>query len=215
MTATDPRAKIVVGVLTAPDSRERGLIDQLARLINDVFRTAETGLWRDGAARTTPSELAELVAAGQIAVARREGGIAGCIRLHDVAEDASEFGMLVADPDQRGIGVGRALVDFAEQHSCERGLRAMQLELLVPRDWSHPGKEFLKSWYARMAYRPIGTRRFDELYPHLAPLLATPCDLAVYVKSLPPAAGCDRLSDRGAPSSHSRPGRSPKAPDGG
>ena len=123
-------------------------------------------------------------------------------------EDASEFGMLVADPDQRGIGVGRALVDFAEQRSCERGLRAIQLELLVPRDWSHPSKEFLKSWYGRRAYRPIGTRRFEDVYPHHAPLLATPCDLAVYEKSLQPAAErADPRSDPAAPSSHAPPGR--------
>ena len=46
--------------------------------------------------------------------------------------------MLVAAPDQRGTGVGRALVAFAEQRSRERGLRAMQLELLLPRTWQHP-----------------------------------------------------------------------------
>jgi GNAT superfamily N-acetyltransferase len=200
MTANAPRAEVVVGILASPKSRERGLVDRLTRLINDVFRTAESGLWRNGAERTTPSELAELIAARQVAVARREGAIAGCVRIHDVAEDASEFGMLAADPDHRGTGVGRALVDFAEQHSRERGLRAMQLELLVPRDWLHPSKEFLKSWYARMAYRPISTRPFDDLYPHLAPLLATPCELAVYEKSLRPATNCDPPSDWATPS---------------
>jgi GNAT superfamily N-acetyltransferase len=185
--ASDPRAEIAIEMLAVPDSRERGLVDHLTRLINDVFRTAESGLWRDGAARTTASELTELIAARQIAVARREDRIVGCVRLHDVAEDVSEFGMLVADPDQRGIGVGRALVDFAERRSRERGLRAMQLELLVPRDWSHPSKEFLKSWYGRRAYRRIDTRRFEDVYPHHAQLLVTPCDLAVYEKSLQPA----------------------------
>jgi hypothetical protein len=48
--------------------------------------------------------------------------------------------MLVADLDQRGTGVGRALLDFAE--------------------WR------------------------GESHPHLAPLLATPCDLEVYGKPL-------------------------------
>lgn len=188
MTGKDPRRAIAVGLLDATDSRERGLVDQLARLINDVYRTAESGLWRDAAARTTPSELAELIAAREIAVARRNGGIAGCVRLHDVAQDASEFGMLVSDPDQRGTGVGRALVGFAERHSRERGRRAMQLELLVPRGWSHPSKEFLKSWYGRMGYRLVSARRIDAAYPHLAPLLATPCNLTVYEKPLEPGA---------------------------
>ena len=92
--------------------------------------------------------------------------------------------MLVAAPDQRGTGVGRALVAFAEEHSRERGLRAIQLELLVPRTWRHPSKEFLKAWYGRIGYRPVRTGTIDENHPHLAPLLATPCDLNVYEKPL-------------------------------
>jgi GNAT superfamily N-acetyltransferase len=179
-------SEIPIALLEAQDSHDDRLVDRLSRLINDVYRTAETGLWHDGAGRTTPSELAELIAAGEIAVATRDDGIVGSVRVHDVADDTSEFGILVAAPDQRGTGVGRALVDFAEAHSRERGLRAMQLELLVPRGWLHPSKEFLKSWYGRRGYRLISTRSFDEAYPHLAPLLATPCDLTVYEKPLQP-----------------------------
>ena len=85
------------------------------------------------------------------------GSIVGSVRVHDVADDASEFGMLVAAPDQRGTGIGRALLDFAERRSRERGLRAMQLELLVPRGWRHPSKEFLRAWYGRRGYRLIRT----------------------------------------------------------
>jgi hypothetical protein len=92
--------------------------------------------------------------------------------------------MLVAAPEQRGTGVGRALVAFAEQRSRERGLRAIQLELLLPRTWQHPSKEFLKSWYGRIGYRRVRTGSIDDVHPHLAPLLATPCDLAVYEKPL-------------------------------
>ena len=55
---------------------------------------------------------------------------------------------------------------------------------LVPREWRHPSKEFLKSWYGRIGYRVISTRRMDDTHPHLAPLLATPCDLQVYEKPL-------------------------------
>ena len=96
--------------------------------------------------------------------------------------------MLVAAPQQRGTGIGRALVDFAERHSRERGLRAIQLELLVPRAWRHPSKEFLKAWYRRRGYRLIRTGRIDDAHPQLAPLLATPCDLAVHEKPLQPHA---------------------------
>jgi hypothetical protein len=60
----------------------------------------------------------------------------------------------------------------------------MQLELLVPRHWRHPTKAFLAAWYGRRGYRLVRTTAFDESYPHLAPLLATPCDLQVHQKEL-------------------------------
>jgi GNAT superfamily N-acetyltransferase len=178
--------EIVVGLLAAAVGDDPGLVDQLTDLINDVYATAESGLWRDVATRTTAPELAELIRARQIAVATRQGHIVGSVRVHEVSHDMSEFGMLVAHPDHRGSGVGRALLDFAERRSRERGLRAIQLELLVPRAWSHPTKEFLKAWYGRSGYRVVRTASIDDEYPHLAPLLATPCDLEVHEKPLQP-----------------------------
>jgi GNAT superfamily N-acetyltransferase len=178
------RAGLTIELLNAEDSRDARLVGQLVDLINHVYAVAEAGLWIDGATRTTPAELAELIAAGEIAVARRDGEIAGSIRIRDVADDASEFGMLVAAFEQRGSGVGRGLVEFAERRTRERGRRAMQLELLVPREWEHPSKELLKAWYGRIGYRLIRSGSMQDSYPHLAPLLATPCDLLGYEKAL-------------------------------
>jgi GNAT superfamily N-acetyltransferase len=186
MTTPDLHAEIAIGLLQATDSSDARLIDELTRLVNEVYETAERGLWRDGAVRTTASELTELIAARQIAVATRRGRIVGSVRIHDVADDASEFGMLVAAPDERGTGVGRALLDFVERQGRDRGLRAIRLELLVPRGWRHPSKEFLKSWYGRRGYRLIRTGSLDDAYPHLAPMLATPSDLTMYEKPLQP-----------------------------
>lgn len=181
MSANDT---IAVRVLDPADSGDARLVEELTELINGVYVTAESGLWREGATRTTASELAELIGAREIAVAARDGQIAGAVRFHDVAADTSEFGMLAADPEQRGAGVGRALLDYAERQGRERGLRAMRLELLVPRAWRHPSKEFLKAWYGRRGYRLVRTTTIDEAYPHLAGLLATRCDLEVHEKPL-------------------------------
>jgi GNAT superfamily N-acetyltransferase len=150
-----------------------------------VYADAERGLWRDGTRRTSGAEVAELIAAGEVAVARhRDGRIVGSVHVRRIAEDTGELGMLVVAPDHRGLGIGRALVEFAERHSREQGLRAIQLELLVPRGWRHPTKEFLSSWYSRLGYRVVGVGRMDDAYPHLAPFLATPCDLQVREKPL-------------------------------
>jgi GNAT superfamily N-acetyltransferase len=173
-----------VELLDAAAGCDAALVDRLAELINRVYATAERGLWRDGMYRTTRPELANYIADGEIAVATRDGQIAGTIRVHDISEDTSEFGILVAATEYRSAGIGRALLDFAEQHSRERGRRTMQLELLVPREWSHPSKEFLKGWYGRRGYRLVRTTTLDESYPHLAPLLATPCVLEIHAKPL-------------------------------
>jgi GNAT superfamily N-acetyltransferase len=125
-----------------------------------------------------------LVAAGRIAIARMDHRIAGCVRLELVEDGPAELGMLAAAPELRGIGVGRQLVHFAEARSRDRAADIMQLELLVPQTWAHPSKEFLKAWYLRMGYQIVRKARFDEDYPGLASLLATPCDLLVFHKYL-------------------------------
>jgi GNAT superfamily N-acetyltransferase len=145
---------------------------------------AEDGLWIDGATRTTAGEVAELIRAGEIAVARLRGRIVGCVRIQRLDGQTGEFGMLVADTAHRGVGIGRQLVRFAERKCSAEGLSSVQLELLVPRGWTHPTKEFLSAWYTRIGYRVARTETIDETYPALAPLLATPCDFVIYQKAL-------------------------------
>jgi ribosomal protein S18 acetylase RimI-like enzyme len=153
-------------------------------LVNRVYATAEEGLWRAGTSRTTLAEVTELIRLGELAVARLNGRIVGAVRIQRLDGDTGEFGMLAADPDHRGIGIGRRLVDFAERLTADRGLRTMRLELLVPQTWMHPTKEFLHGWYTRIGYRVTRKGSIEEQYPNLAPLLATPCDFVIYHKDL-------------------------------
>jgi GNAT superfamily N-acetyltransferase len=176
-----------VEMLEATACADDGLVDELTRLVNRVYAVAEDGLWVDGATRTTPDEMAGLIAAGEVAVARDDatgGAIVGTVRVQQIDDATGELGMLVADPDRRGEGIGRDLIAFAEDRLRRRDVPTMQLELLVPRDWTHPVKAFLDEWYTRIGYRRVRTGRIDDDYPHLAPLLATPCDFVIYHKAL-------------------------------
>jgi GNAT superfamily N-acetyltransferase len=177
--------------LLAPGASDDGpLMKRIATLANEVYAVAEAGLWKRGTTRTTVDEVAELTRASEIAIARLSGAVVGCVHLQRLDPHTGRFGMLAADPDHRGAGVGRELVRFAEDTCRAEGLRTMRLELLVPRAWTHPSKEFLAAWYTRMGYRVAHTGTLDDDYPHLAPLLATPCDLVIYDKDLttPPSA---------------------------
>jgi len=160
------------------------LVAEVTDLVNRVYAMAEEGLWRDDATRTTAAGMAGFVRAGQIAVARLDATIVGCVRVQRLGGAVGELGMLAVGPGHRGLGIGRRLVGFAERLSREHGLSTTQLELLVPRTWTHPGKASLHVWYTRIGYRAVRKGSIDEQYPALAPLLATPCDFVIYHKDL-------------------------------
>jgi GNAT superfamily N-acetyltransferase len=177
-------ARLEVRLLRAAASADTPLMQRIADLANEVYAVAERGLWAHGATRTTTAEIAELTRAGQVATASLNGELVGCVRVQRLDGDTGEFGMLAADAAHRGIGVGRELLRFAERKCRAEGLGTMQLELLVPRGWTHPAKELLADWYTRIGYRVARTGTIEEAYPGLAPLLATPCDFVIYRKRL-------------------------------
>jgi GNAT superfamily N-acetyltransferase len=175
---------LAVDLLDATVGDDHDVVDWLTDLVNAVYATAESGLWRSDVTRTTTREMAALIRAHEIAVARLDGRSVGSVRVHAISDTMGEFGMLVVAPENRDAGVGRALVDFAERVCREGGLDAIQLEVLVPRGWQHPSKELLRAWYGRIGYRFVRTGRIDDDYPHLAPQLATACDFEIYEKPL-------------------------------
>ena len=167
-----------------PPSAGAVAIERVTALVNQVYAEAEKGLWRESTDRTSVGEVTGFAAAGEIAVASVAGDLAGVVRIRRLEDATGEFGMLAADPARRGLGIGRELVRYAERACRDAGCREMQLELLVPRDWTHPSKQFLAEWYRRLGYRVTHRADLAEDYPHLAPSLATPCDFLVYRKEL-------------------------------
>ncbi|WP_231114807.1 GNAT family N-acetyltransferase [Lentzea aerocolonigenes] len=163
---------------------DTGLAAEIAGLVNRVYAEAEKGIWANDAARTSAVEVTELIRAGEIAVVRSGERVAGSVRVQRLDDDLGEFGMLVAAPEERGTGVGRDLVSFAESWARESGLSQMQLELLVPREWAHPVKEFLRAWYTRLGYQAVRVGDFNQDYPALVPHLACPCDFLIFRKDL-------------------------------
>lgn len=158
--------------------------EEIAALVNLVYAESERGLWAGAAQRTDAGEIAAFAKAGELAVARLDGRIAGAVRIRRLDPRTGEFGLLAADPAVRGRGVGRDLVRFAEDTARDRGCTVMRLELLVPRGWVLESKEILHGWYTRLGYEIDRVGTIDEDYPHLAPQLAGPADYRIYTKSL-------------------------------
>jgi GNAT superfamily N-acetyltransferase len=173
-----------VAIVPWLDGVDDALVAQTVGLVNRVYADAEKGLWRDGTERTNRRDITAIIHAGELAVARLDGRLVGTVRVQRLGRGVGEFGMLVASPEHRSVGIGRTLVAFAEAWARQGGLSQMQLELLVPRTWTHPAKEFLRDWYTRIGYRHIRTDGLADAYPELQPQLATPCDFVIYRKTL-------------------------------
>lgn len=159
-------------------------VEHLTILINKAYDEGELGMWQNPGTRTNFDEVEHLIRAGALIIAEIAGTLVGSVNVTLMNEGVGEFGMLVADPAHRAVGVGSALVDRAEDWARDLGCHTMQLELLTPRRWLHQNKEILKVWYSNLGYRPQLTRPFETMYPKLAPLLATDCDFTVWHKCL-------------------------------
>lgn len=183
-TDTDQTPELDVAIVPAAAADDHAFATRIADLVNRVYADAERGLWQDHARRTDPDDVAAMIRAGQLVVARLGGRPVGALRIQQIGDDLGEAGMLVAGPEHRNTGIGRTLLTFAEDWARGRGLRRMQLELLVPQTWTHPVKEFLRAWYTRLGYQHVRTGRLADAYPELQPRLATPCDFEIYHKHL-------------------------------
>jgi GNAT superfamily N-acetyltransferase len=180
VTASAPLDIQVLPTEAADDPR---LMRQITDLVNRVYATAENGQWLPGTNRTSVDEVTRFARAGEIVVARQDGVVVGSIRVRQFDGETGEIGesgMLVADPDRRGMAIGRALRAFVVDLLRRRGMTTLRIELLTPRNWDQPSKRFMADWNARSGYQVVGKGAFEEEYPDLAPLLATPCDFVVY-----------------------------------
>ena len=159
-------------------------IKRLSDLINEVYDDAESGMWKRKATRTNPAEVERLLRAQALILAEIDGVLVGSVNVNLMSDGVGEFGMLVADRKYRGSGIGSALVKHAEKWAREHACHTMRLEILTPRHWTHPSKNFLRQWYSRIGYVPQTTEPFESMYPELVPKLATECDFTVWHKSL-------------------------------
>lgn len=162
---------------------DRALAERVASMVCDVYEVAEAGLWVAGTRRTTPEEIAALIGVGELALATVGDELVGSAHVHPVA-GAWSVGMLVAAPERRGLGIGRELLRFGERVALEHDSTTAQVELLVPRSGAHPEKVRLAAWYDRAGYVVRRLADLGDSHPHLAPFLATPCDLEIRQKPL-------------------------------
>jgi GNAT superfamily N-acetyltransferase len=101
-------------------------------LINEVYDDAGSGMWRRRGTRTNPTEVERLLRARALILAEVDGVLVGSVNVNLVSDGFGEFAMLVADRNYRGVGIGSALVEHAEQWARQQACHTMRPELLTP-----------------------------------------------------------------------------------
>jgi predicted N-acetyltransferase YhbS len=175
---------LAVALLDGEAAADAELVAALAQIVNEAYTRGEVGLWRAGTERISAEEMRPLVAAGELAAAREDGRLVGCVRVTSLDPRTAELGLLAVAAERSGSGVGRALMAFAHDVARGRGHTAMRLTLLVPRSGSHPFKVRLDDWYRRQGYRVVGRADFAVTHPEPARLLRAPCDLVTFERAL-------------------------------
>jgi ribosomal protein S18 acetylase RimI-like enzyme len=111
--------------------------------------------------RVAPGEVEALLAdlAVTILTARDAGALIGCVAVTRKDSAMGYLGMLCVLPTLQSGGLGRRLLDSAEDHARALGLAAMEMTVIDSR-------AALIAWYERRGYAFTGeTRPFHELRP--------------------------------------------------
>ncbi|KAI1101823.1 hypothetical protein F4804DRAFT_314808 [Jackrogersella minutella] len=184
---------VTIEVPAASIADDEAFVGALTDLINAAYGEAEAGIFKPGYLRTSASDVAKFLKAGDLVVASvptTPGRTPlGCISIRKLGANRAELGLFAVAMAQRGSGIGRDLMGWAERWCRDElgggpGVAIAQLELLVPTHFDHPFKARLDLWYTRRGYRVTGRRDFALDYPDLAPLLAGPTEYRVYEKTL-------------------------------
>jgi GNAT superfamily N-acetyltransferase len=128
--------------------------EALTRLINAAFRVEQPFIEGD---RTNPDGVRAYMEKGKFLLAEHAAGLAGCVYV-ELRGDRGYLGLLGVDPSRQGTGLGRKLMDAAEDYFCEAGCVAVDLRIVSART-------ALLAFYRHLGYVETGTAPFAPDVP--------------------------------------------------
>jgi GNAT superfamily N-acetyltransferase len=143
-------------------------VEALAALINIAFRVELPFIEGD---RISPGGVREYMKKGKFLLAEDSTGLTGCVYV-EIRGNRGYLGLLGVEPKRQGTGLGRKLMDAAEQFFRDAHCVAVDLRIVSART---P----LPGFYRHLGYVETGTAPF----PHDVPA-KVPCHYIVMSKSL-------------------------------
>lgn len=156
-------------------------------VLTRAYAETEIEIWGENYVRISFEEYSEVVENEIVFTAFLNSEVVGTILLSKHDNNHYSFGLLAVDFNYKGLGIGRKLIEVAEQRARDLGGVKMTLEILKPQNQVIPFKEQLANWYQRLGYHYLFTKSFIELKPNRvekAKLLITPSVFDCYEKDL-------------------------------
>jgi len=123
--------------------------DEIAALVNAAFKVERFFIDRD---RINSGKVVEMMRTGKYLLAQDAGGLVACVYVEPRSERAY-FGLLAVDPARQGEGLGRRMVEEAEDYARNAGCCFMDLRIVNLRTELPP-------FYERLGYAETGTAPF-------------------------------------------------------
>ena len=101
-------------------------VPAIADLVNRAFAVERFFKIGD---RTTSGEIGQMMHRGAFLLAERGDTLAGCVFVRGTGA-VGYFGMLSIEPRLQGQGIGRAMVDAAEEHLRRRGCAEIEIHVV-------------------------------------------------------------------------------------
>lgn len=157
---------------------------ELFEIMRDAYARTEIEIWGENYLRMPQTEYEGLIDKGQIFGALLNDKIVGSIHARKLDSESSTFSLLAVHADFGGHGIGKKLIEAAEETAKSEGTKFMKIEILRPRDFTLPQKDRLRAWYEGMGYNFTHDQNFQDRRPDRAKDLKVPSVFDCYRKVL-------------------------------
>jgi len=123
--------------------------EALSALVNAAFKVERFFIDRD---RIDPGKVREMLRNGKYLLAEDNGTLMACVYV-ELRGQRAYFGLLGVDPSRQGQGLGRKMVEEAEDYARAAGCEFMDLRIVNLRTELPP-------FYRRLGYVETGTEPF-------------------------------------------------------
>lgn len=151
---------------------------------DEIYLKNEKDFWKKEYFRISKEDCLKAIEKKELYVFYKGTEICGFVTIKKASINKLTFSMLTVIEKHQRNGIGKLLLEFIIEKANKEKFKQISLEILCAKDWDHPHKEFLISWYKSYGFNYEGSFSFEKLYPSHKKYMK--CDLIFkeYIKEI-------------------------------